>query len=78
MNDKDLAIYNVLEFNNTGDEAFLNSALTNLNDLAKKYRVKSKISISNKDLLETLAIFVKNDNGFINTIPLLITKLKQL
>jgi hypothetical protein len=66
---KDRIIFNVSKFIDTNDEAHLEQSISDIKSLAKIFRITLKSKGRKTDLKHAWYSFIKNDDGYIRTLP---------
>ena len=73
---KDRIIYNVLVFLDTKNEHNKTSAISDIEKLAKFYNIELRKKQKQETLKAALLEFIKMNNGYVDTLPLLYNLLK--
>jgi len=73
---KDRIIYNVLVFLDTKNEHNKTSAISDIEKLAKFYNIELRKKQKQATLKAALLEFIKMNNGYVDTLPLLYNLLK--
>lgn len=73
---KDRIIYNVLVFLDTKNEHNKTSAISDIEKLAKFFKIGLRKKQKQATLKAALLEFIKNNNGYVDTLPLLYNLLK--
>ena len=73
---KDRIIYNVLVFLDTKNEHNKTNAISDIEKLAKFYNIELRKKQKQETLKAALLEFIKMNNGYVDTLPLLYNLLK--